>query len=75
MGLKQKVEELERRLEAAQRKNALLDETIDYIFTLAQMPEDAALLYTLHDIRISHQIGKSARVLLGKLNESTHHRW
>ena len=71
--MKQKVEALEARLEWAERRALLGGEVIKYLSTLAQMPEDAALLYTVHGMKVSHEIGKSARILLEKLSESTHH--
>lgn len=69
MGMKQKVDALESALKTAERKAALVDEMHDYITTLAEMPEDAVLLYTLSGMRISHGIGSSARVLLARLND------
>ena len=70
MGKGKRLEELETLLAASQRWEKhwrdLAQETREYLETLAQMPEDAVLLYTLSGVRTSHAIGKSARVLLSK---------
>ena len=64
MGMRQVVDRLEARLMDAERKAQLADEMREYLETLAQMPSDATLLYTLSDMRVQHSIGQSARVLL-----------
>ena len=66
MGMRQVVDHLEARLRDAERKAKLADEMRDYIETLAQMPDDATLLYVLSGMQVAHSIGKSARVLLEK---------
>ena len=67
MGMRQVVDHLEARLRDAERKAAHADEMRDYIETLAQMPDDATLLYTLSGMCVQHSIGRSARVLLGRM--------
>ena len=68
MGAKQKIAELERRLKSAEERSRYAEELYEYVMDLAKMPDDAVLYFTVHNMRTSHQIGKSARCLLEKLN-------
>lgn len=67
MGKLARIAELEKTIEALKERCALAQEVIDYVRAMAAMPEDAVLLYTASGMRVSHEIGKSARVLLGRL--------
>ena len=68
MGMRQVVDRLEAQLKDVERKATRADEMRDYIETLAQMPDDATLLYVLSGMQVAHSIGRSARVLLERMN-------
>jgi hypothetical protein len=63
-----RIEELEQQVEWLKKKTLLTGEITAYLKTLAEMPEDAVLLYKLTDQTIQHSIGRSARVLLEKVS-------
>ena len=67
MGANKRIKELEADVAWWRAKSEVASEVRDYLKTLAEMPEDSVLLYTLSGQRIQHSIGKSARVLLEKM--------
>lgn len=69
MGKNARIKELEDRIAELHKRSTLHAEALDYIRSLAQLPEDAVLLYTMTGNRVSHEIGKSARLLLTRLEK------
>lgn len=67
MGKLKRLAELEADVAYWQKRAELLPEVRQYIACLAEMPEDAVLLYTRHGMQIQHEIGLSARRLLEKI--------
>ena len=63
MGIKSKVEELEREILHWKRKARIADEVRRYLEDLSQLPDDAVLLYTMTGIEVQHEIGKSAKAI------------
>lgn len=68
MGKNARIAELEQEVNRLRKKAEIPEEVMGYIQDLANMPEDAVLIYALTGQTISHAIGRSARVLLDKLN-------
>lgn len=69
MGIKQKVDELERRLKIAEKELLCVDYLRHYLRTLSETPDDAVLIYTIGGMRVTHSIGKSARVALKMIEQ------
>jgi hypothetical protein len=67
MGKLARIQELEAQLEFWKKASGVHDDLTHYLRLLAELPEDAVLLYTLTGQKMSHEIGKSARVLLAKV--------
>ncbi len=67
MGKLKRIQELEEEIRRLNKYGSLQDEVKDYLKELAEMPEDAVLIYRLGDQqKITHQIGMSARILVAK---------
>lgn len=67
MGAVKRIKELEADV-AYWRKAALVHDDIKhYLKTLAEMPEDAVLTYSLSGMRMQHEIGRSVRALMHKV--------
>lgn len=67
MGKKDRILELERTIKHLNKYGSVADEMADYIKELAEMPEDAVLIYRISGQTITHQIGMSARILFAKI--------
>ena len=72
MGKHARIAELERLLAEERLKGKIASNVMDFVRGLAQLPEDAVLLYTLTGQRMSHQIGLSARCLLQQQEKEPH---
>ena len=67
MGKLTRIKELEYDISWWRKKAKIADEVKDYLETLAEMPDDAVLLYTIGGIKMQHEIGKIAKVLLDRI--------
>jgi hypothetical protein len=67
MGKLARIQELETEIAAAEKRLAAHQGIRAFLEDLAQLPEDAVLLYTLSGQRVQHEIGKSARIALRAL--------
>lgn len=70
MGKHARIAELEAQLAAMRKRVEVPREVISYIERLAQMPDDAVLLYAISGSRVSHEIGRSARIVLDKIKSN-----
>jgi len=68
MGKLARIQELESDVAYWRNKATIHDDIVHYLKVLAEMPEDAVLLYTLDGTRIQHEIGLSARILFSKVS-------
>lgn len=69
MGKLKRIEELEADVSYWRKRSEVRDDVKHYLDTLSEMPDDAVLLYTLTGMRVQHEIGKTSKVLLGKMND------
>lgn len=70
MGKNTRILELEQQIKRLNKYGSVSDEMADYIKTLAEMPEDAVLIYRIGGQTITHQIGLSARRLVEKIDSA-----
>lgn len=67
LGKHARIQELEAQLEAERRKSALTQAIRDFIVIIAQLPDDAVLLYTVSGQRVQCEVGRAAKCLLSRL--------
>jgi hypothetical protein len=67
MGKSARIQELEQEIEILRRQQTIPEAALDFIRTLAEMPEDAVLLYTLTGQRVQCEVGRAAKILMEKL--------
>lgn len=67
MGKLARMQELEREIDSLKKENANLREVSSFIETLAELPDDAVILYTLSGQRLQCEIGRAAKVFSSKI--------
>jgi hypothetical protein len=66
MGKLARIQELEAQVEYWKRRADINSQLRGFIETIAELPEDAVLLYTLTGQRMSFELSKAARRMLEK---------
>jgi thioredoxin-like negative regulator of GroEL len=70
MGKQARIQELEQEIAILRQQRTIPEAALDFIRTLAEMPEDAVIMYTLSGGQsIQCEVGRAAKILMEKLNE------